>query len=306
MLGLVSGKLSELRFGIIGLSPDNGHPYSWSAIFNGYNPESMAQCPFPAIPKYLKKQCFPKDGIADASVTHVWTQDRAISTQIAAAACISHVVDEPDQMIGAVDGVLLARDDAENHLELAAPFLDAGLPIYIDKPLALSVGEAERLYGRQLKEGQIFTCSALAYAREFCIAPKDRADLGRLLFVEASTIKDWDRYAVHVLEPLQMLVADEGTVVSSRSAGRHARHLDLVWESGVEGRVTAHGGPYGGISIRLFGERGWREMTFSDSFSAFRSALNHFTSIVLGREPPQEPSKVLEIVRLIEAGRVGL
>ena len=42
-----------LKLGIIGLSSDNGHPYSWSAIFNGYDPEEMARCPFPGIPEYL-------------------------------------------------------------------------------------------------------------------------------------------------------------------------------------------------------------------------------------------------------------
>ena len=29
--------IKELKIGIIGSSDGNGHPYSWSAIFNGYN-----------------------------------------------------------------------------------------------------------------------------------------------------------------------------------------------------------------------------------------------------------------------------
>ena len=33
------------KLGIIGLSPGNGHPYSWSAIFNGYSKEKMAAWP---------------------------------------------------------------------------------------------------------------------------------------------------------------------------------------------------------------------------------------------------------------------
>lgn len=27
----------EISLGIIGMTPGNGHPYSWSAIFNGYD-----------------------------------------------------------------------------------------------------------------------------------------------------------------------------------------------------------------------------------------------------------------------------
>ena len=170
--------MTQLRFGILGLSAGNGHPYSWSAIFNGYEPSAMARCPFPVIPGYLSRRTFPDDAIAGAAVTHVWTQDRAISEHVAAAARIPWVVDDYRDMIGEVDGILLARDDGEAHSEMASPFLDAALPVYVDKPLALSVAEAEQLYVRQQYPGQIFTCSATAYACEFRPEPEKLAALG--------------------------------------------------------------------------------------------------------------------------------
>ena len=43
----------ELRIGILGMTEGNGHPYSWSAMFNGYDPEEMETCGFPVIPRYL-------------------------------------------------------------------------------------------------------------------------------------------------------------------------------------------------------------------------------------------------------------
>lgn len=292
-----------LRFGILGLSEGNGHPYSWSAIFNGYDAAAMAKCPFPVIPAYLARQKFPHDAIADARVTHVWAQDRACAAHIAAAARIPHVVDDPIAMIGAVDAILLARDDAAHHFAHAAPFLEAGLPIFVDKPIALSVAAAQRLYDRQKRAGQIFTCSALAYAAELSLSSDEVAQLGALRFAEAVTIKDWDRYAVHVLEPLHALLAAAGPITEMRATGRNVRHLDIVWASGVEARVTALGVPQGEIAIRLFGEKGWRALTFRDTFAAFRAALAHFTAIVRGRSPPQDPAGVLAVVRLIEAGR---
>ena len=33
----------ELKIGILGMTEGNGHPYSWSAMFNGYDPEEMAK-----------------------------------------------------------------------------------------------------------------------------------------------------------------------------------------------------------------------------------------------------------------------
>ena len=50
--------IKQLKIGIIGSSDGNGHPYSWSAIFNGYNKKIMEDCEFPAISNYLNKQKF--------------------------------------------------------------------------------------------------------------------------------------------------------------------------------------------------------------------------------------------------------
>lgn len=295
--------MSLIRFGIIGLSPGNGHPYSWSAICNGYDPAAMATCPYPAIPAYLAARRFPDDAISSARVTHVWTQDHSVSAHVAAAALIPTVVDDPRDFIGSVDAVLLARDDAETHLEFAAPFLKEGIPVYIDKPLALTRAAAEAIYARQSRPGLVFSCSALAYAREFLLSDGERAALGRLRYVEAITPKDWDRYAIHVIEPLMRLLANEGDIMRNVASGNGIRALDLTWASGLTGRIVALGTAAGPIAIRLYGESGSRTMTFEDSFEAFRSALIDFTEIVGGRRSPQQPDDVLALIDIVEAGR---
>ncbi len=127
----------------------------------------MDECPFSSIPEYLSKQKFPKDTIKKAQVTHIWTQEVAVSLHVAKASKIMYVVNEMEDMIGKVDAVLLARDDAENHLKMSRPFLLAGLPIFIDKPLAYSLKEAKEILDLQQFENQIFTCSSLRYAKEF-------------------------------------------------------------------------------------------------------------------------------------------
>src|SRR5947208_2431940 len=107
--------MTDLRLGVIGISEGNGHPYSWSAIFNGYDLAAMESCPFPVISEYLARQRFPEDAISGAQVTHVWTQDPAVSEHVARASRVRHVVADPSDMLGQIDALLLARDDAENH-----------------------------------------------------------------------------------------------------------------------------------------------------------------------------------------------
>ena len=296
--------MSELKLGIIGLSEGNGHPYSWSAIFNGYDPEAMENCPFPVIPEYLSRQKFPDDAISGATVTHVWTQDKEVSRHIAMASLIGNVVDDYTDMIGRVDAILLARDDAENHFEMAAPFLSAGMPIYIDKPLATSVADAEKIYAARRYNGQIFTCSALAYADEFRPSAESLAGLGPLRKVSASVMKDWERYGVHIIEPVLKIVGEQGRI--ERVEARHGdevRTVSVRWASGLETIFSAGGKDPGPPQITLTGDRAQMRLVFSDTYAAFKNALHTFVGIVRKQEPPVDREFVMRVVRVIEGGK---
>ena len=293
-----------LRLGIIGLSPGNGHPYSWSAIFNGYDQDAMESCGFPVIPRYLEKQNFPDDQISGARVTHVWAQEQDLASHIASAARIETVVAHYEDMIGQVDAILLARDDADRHVEFSMPFLKAGLPIYIDKPLALSLADAHLLLDAQQYPGQLFTCSALRYAREFQLSDADRTAIGNIQQIHATTPKDWSKYAVHVIEPALLQIADRGAIVHAASwQAEESTTLAVNYANGSKLLVTALGNVSGPLSLRIMGDRGWKDLFFVDAFSAFKSALQEFINGVIAREERIAPEFVLEVIQLIEAGQ---
>ena len=48
---------------------------------------------------------------------------------------IPNVVDKPEEMLGQVDAIICATDIGAEHVERIRPFVEAGLPIFIDKPL---------------------------------------------------------------------------------------------------------------------------------------------------------------------------
>lgn len=300
----------NLKLGIIGLSDGNGHPYSWSAIFNGYDPEAMELCDFPVIPRYLEQQVWPDSCIKGAEVTAVWSQSEELSRKVAKAARIKETVSAPEEMIGKVDGILLARDDAENHLKFAEPFLKAGLPVYIDKPIALSLSALNKLYELEQYPGQIFTCSALRYSNELMLSESDREEVGQIQQIVAFTPKSWNKYAVHIIEPvLNMLPEGDAPVhfvntSSLRNSEREISGTLLVrWKSGIQTSFFATGDGMTSLSIRIIGTKGWKDLNFSDSFSAFKAALEAFVGGIRQREvasPREFNSKVIE---LLEKGR---
>ncbi len=101
----------------------------------------------------------------------------------------------------------------KNHIALAEPFLQAGLPVYVDKPIALSRSALDKLIALTVRPGQIFSCSALRYAEELRLNEIELQTLGPLRLISASTPKYWDTYAAHLIDPLLANILPNGRAV---------------------------------------------------------------------------------------------
>jgi len=291
----------KLKLGLIGMSYGNGHPYSWAAIFNGYDKDKMELCPFKSIPEYLKKETYPDNFLTEyGKVTHIWTQDPIISKQIAEASNIPKTCEHFEEMIGYIDALLLARDDAENHFIYAHKFLSEGIPVYIDKPFALNAASANKLWNTTSFEDQIFTCSALQFAKEF---QKDQIKdevIGDIKMVWASTPKSWDKYAVHIIEPVLNLLKGRGKIKYIKPI-KHG--VSVEWKSGISCVFQTTEDLISPIWIRVQGDRGFQDLYFEDSFYAFKQALKRFIDVVNKQKPNLPKSNTIEMVEILEQAR---
>lgn len=296
--------MSKIHLGVLGLSKGNGHPYSWAAICNGYNKKYMKECPFPVIPQYLCVEHYPESFIDNAEVTHIWTQDMEISEHIANASCIKHVVKDYTEMIGKVDAILLARDDAENHYEMCRPFLEAGLMVYIDKPLAFTVKEAKQIFALEKFEGQIFSCSAMRFAREIEEKREQIKSLGEISYIDATTMKFWDRYSAHIIDPVLRIVGDEVAIANvSKLKNANTTGMVVTLSNGLIVSLKAHTKSPIPISIKLVGENGELDIVFRDTFFAFRGALRAFIESVEQKKSVISKSHMMKLVDWVERGR---
>lgn len=293
-----------INMGLIGLSEGNGHPYSWGALINGYDENSIKMCGYPAIPQYLAEQPWPESCISGAKITHVWTQSKALSHAIAEATYIENIVNNIEDMIDTIDAVLLARDDAKNHYAMALPFLENGIPIYIDKPICLSLDDLKKIYDKQQYDGQIFSCSALRYSSDFKLTAEDKNRLGKIVNIEAVVPKDWARYAVHIIEPLLLIIGEQGKLLSSKKVLTHNNTCTTYyrWESDLHVSITSLNRPQGLIGMRIIGENDRADLYFLNTFSAFKKALEHF-KYGIEKRTVETPYKFIEkVVDMIERG----
>lgn len=294
-----------IKLGIIGMSKGNGHPYSWAAIFNGYDKVEMSQCPFPVIPEYLSKQNFPEDFLSDyGKVTHIWAQDIKISSQIALASKIENVVANLVDLCDNVDAILLARDDAENHVEMAMPFLKSGLPIFIDKPFALNTKDANLMLSSQKFEGQIFTCSSLRYAQELILNKDEVENLGHIDYVEGIIMNKWETYGIHILEPLVSQLPNRGELIDVKAEMNGGLHVvNIRWER-CKATLKITGTIPSDLAISFSGNNYTIIKKFSDSFSCFKTSLSTFVDSVNEKKVVIDRRETLELVAILEKGRL--
>ena len=288
----------KIKARAIGISEGNGHPYSWAAICNGYNEEYMIQCPFESILEYLSKEKYQKIFDEEAEVTHVWTQDQEISKHIAASTYIKKVCLNFEDMIGEIDA-LLARDDAENHFN-CPKFLTAGIPVYIDKPFALTIASAKKLWDSQIYKDQIFTCSALQFAKELNKNQINQKKIGEIKMIWATTPKSWEKYAVHIIEPVLNFLSDRGKIKNIQPIKDGA---SVEWESGISCVFQTTTNLVSPIWIRLQGEKDVQDLYFKDSFTAFKMALKRFVDVVNKKRPNLSRKNTEEMVQILEKGK---
>lgn len=292
----------ELALAILGMVAGNGHPYSWSAIFNGYDKDEMAKCPYPAIPEYLNKQPEDTFGIPGARVTHIWADDPADARHVAKAARVPNVVERPEAVIGHVDAVIVATDKGGEHAARCRPFAEAGLPVFVDKPLADNAADLAVFRTWNAQGKPILSSSCMRYAKEFMPYHESTHELGRLRYASITTAKSWERYGIHALSAIYPILGPG--FLSARNTGTPERNVvHLKHQRGVDVNVVATSDMYGAFGLlQLCGTAGAAHAKFSDTYYAFKRQLRAFIEYLRTGQRPFPFSQTDELIKLVIAG----
>src|SRR5262249_30425194 len=158
------------------------------------------------------------------------------------------LVDKPTDMIGKVDGMLIEAVDGTVHYERARPFLEAGIPCFIDKPFTCSVEDAKKIAALAAKKKvPVFSSSSLRYAPEVVeyVADAKRGRLfGCVVYAPASLSPIPERnaglfhYGIHGVEMLYTLMGPGCKRVTCTSD----KDTDVVTGHWNDGRVATFRG----------------------------------------------------------------
>lgn len=216
------------------------------------------------------------------------------------------LVDKPADMIGKVDAMLIESVDGSVHYERARPFLEAGIPCFIDKPFACSVADARKIIDLAGKKKlPLFSSSSLRYAPEvveFMAAKKTGKVIGAVAYSPASQHErnpGLFHYGIHGVEILYTLMGPG----CQRVACTHDKDVDVVTGHWKDGRAATMRGTRSGAGA-------YGALVFTDKETAplkigtkyiYRELLKKIVETFQTGKPPLDPAVTLEIVAFIEA-----
>jgi len=292
----------ELRLAMLGLIEGNGHPYSWSGIINGYDPVEMAKCPYATIPQYLGRQPLDSVRIPGARVTHVWTDNPDEAPLVAKASLIETIVSQPEDVIGHVDAVVIATDDGDDHVRRARPFIEAGLPVFVDKPMATNVADLKQFVQWHREGATILSTSGMRYAPEMRLSEAQRGELGDLRWITSFTCKTWERYGIHALEAIAPLLGP-GFINAQTMHQQGSDVVHLTHRSGRQVTLGAIHDAYGSFgAVHLYGTKGQLPLRLTDTYHAFRGQLVAFIDMLHTGRRPLPVEDTFELMAVLIAG----
>lgn len=289
---------------MIGMVDGNGHPYSWSAIINGdYHPETLAESEYPAILDYLERAPREALGIAGATVTHIYCDEMKDARHVAKAAKLANIVDKPEDLIGQVDAVVIATDRGWEHVDRARPFIEAGLPLFIDKPLADQEDHLRQFVAWQREGKPILSTSALRYAREYSDLRGRLNEVGEVRLISNTTPKTWERYGIHALEGVYPFLTPGGWKSVTHSGTETANMVHIEHDCGANVFLAAIKDMFGAFGcMNVHGTKGSLHAVTTDTLYAFKTQLVAFIEYLRTGQLPFPFEETVELMKIIIAG----
>ncbi|MFF2010029.1 Gfo/Idh/MocA family protein [Streptomyces sp. NPDC058195] len=226
---------------------------------------------------------------------------------LAATGDIARVVEAPADLLGLVDAVVVADRDGARHRDQAMPFLTAGLPVFVDKPLARTSEDARALIdAARAHDAPLTSSSALRWlpGTEELAA---RAGTPELVVVSGPADPDGDHggiffYGIHAVDIALRLAPGAlsavrtdltgSTAVASFTAGPTRVVVNLVRPGSTE-QIPFH--------AMVFTREGMAGRTLVPGADYCVPGLEAFLTMVRTGRPPIGYADLLRPVEVLEA-----
>ena len=122
-------------------------------------------------------------------------------------------------------------------------------------------------------------------------------------FVNATIMKSWEKYGIHIIEPVVSMFPNRGNLLSvekiDSSIGVKIRVVK--WRN-LQAVFTTTGEIQSQLQIDIMNVNSVKTLLFKDTFYAFRESLRNFIKVTENKKANIDKSETLEIIEIIEKG----
>jgi len=213
-----------------------------------------------------------------------------------------------DEAVGKVDGVIITARHGANHYKYAKPYIEAGIPMFIDKPITCDCDEAVK-FMRELRAAgvKISGGSSLSQAdeiialREEVATEKDGATVGGVMRAPVQTDSVYGGfwfYAQHLVEMVCSVYGRYPKSVKAFSVGDEKTVVFRYEKYDITGIFVEHGYKYYGVRFTSKTVSGGE---IASSPNWFKREFADFDGIMNGGEQPLSYEDFISPVFVIKA-----
>jgi hypothetical protein len=216
------------------------------------------------------------------------------------------LVNKPEEMIGKVDGMLIESQEGGVHWERARPFIEAGLPCFIDKPFTCGVADAHKIVElAERKKVPVFSSSSLRYAPELIqfVGDSKHGQVFGVLSYGPAPLHERNpglfHYGIHAVEVLCTVMGPG----CRRVTCTHEMDTDVVTGQWQDGRLAGVRGIRAGkndYGFLAFTQTGIMNVLLSTRYT-YKELLKKVVEFFQTKKSPVDIGVTLEIVAFIEA-----
>lgn len=116
------------------------------------------------------------------SVDYLWGETEAFARKAAKEGRIGTIVKTPGQMLGKVDAVIVDHRHPRFHLKAVVPFIEKGLPVFVDKPFCFRSDEGKEFLKAAKKfKAPVTSFSTIVLRKSFSRFRRRLSGLGTVL-----------------------------------------------------------------------------------------------------------------------------
>jgi predicted dehydrogenase len=272
-----------LRVGIVG--SDNSHALAYASLMNvehaaGDRARAVAIC----------------------------GQDPARTAEVAREGQIEQVVDSPEAMLALVDAAFVEYRHGDLHADAAVPFLERGIPVFVDKPLAKSLTDCARIIGAANASGTWLTSfSSLRTSEETSTLAARLEGIGTIRVGQFAGPCDFESeyggpifYATHVAEIALRLMGEEVRTITAQRSGKMCV-ANVFWANGAIATFSYLGDAQYRFTASVYGTEGWVSGEIPADHAGYRTALGIILDGIESGERPFTDEQMVRPIAMVAA-----